>query len=49
LKLKQATDFSKKQPVRCKQRAVSLELVQASLPVAKTGSFFVSFCIFEGA
>jgi hypothetical protein len=26
-----------------------LELVQDSLPVAKTGLFFVSFCIFEGA
>jgi len=26
-----------------------LELVQDSLPVAKTGSFFVSFCVFEGA
>jgi len=26
-----------------------LELVQDSLPMAKTGSFFVSFCVFEGA
>jgi len=29
-------------------RGVS-ELVQDSLPVAKAGWFFVSFCIFEGA
>jgi hypothetical protein len=26
-----------------------LELVQDSLPLAKTGLFFVSFCVFEGA
>jgi hypothetical protein len=25
------------------------ELVQDSLPMVKTGVFFVSFCIFEGA
>jgi hypothetical protein len=26
-----------------------LELVQDSLPMVKTGVFFVSFCLFEGA
>jgi hypothetical protein len=25
------------------------ELATESLPLAKTGSFFVSFCVFEGA
>jgi len=29
--------------------AFFLELIQDSLPVAKTGLFFVSFCVFEGA